>query len=376
MTSFKQVYKVLPRYENGQAQAGVALKSTGGTPFKALSHISRENRECIVIIKDNKSNNLKGSDYIYESDWNNTKSESGGVNIERWIKPLKEYEPRQTPRSQNLEDKRKVETWIKEHPQAGYVFESVNKYLKSRYTGEDHGYTEDGVKYRFNRKPKKCIRVEGQVRFTTVTMFSDEDATNPSIKIENEKFEKEEEYKQKIFQLLDNFLIENKISGFDYNLQLEKENVQAIVDDIDSFINSIPDGIPETEREALIKIRIGQSKFRDGLIEYWDSKCSVTECAKTRILIASHIKPWRDCIDDAGEKLDVMNGLLLIPNLDALFDKGFISFDDDGEIIISPQLSEDDQERLDVNNDMVLRKTLSERHKIYLKHHREYIFQE
>ena len=75
MTSFKQVYKVLPRYENGQAQAGVALKSTGGTPFKALSHISRENRECIVIIKDNKSNNLKGSDYIYESDWNNTKSE-------------------------------------------------------------------------------------------------------------------------------------------------------------------------------------------------------------------------------------------------------------------------------------------------------------
>ena len=127
MTSFKQVYKVLPRYENGQAQAGVALKSTGGTPFKALSHISRENRECIVIIKDNKSNNLKGSDYIYESDWNNTKSESGGVNIERWIKPLKEYEPRQTTRSQNLEDKRKVETWIKEHPQAGYVFESVNK---------------------------------------------------------------------------------------------------------------------------------------------------------------------------------------------------------------------------------------------------------
>lgn len=152
-------------------------------------------------------------------------------------------------------------------------------------------------------------------------------------------------------------------------------DAQAIIDDVDSFIKSIPNDIQGTEREALIKIRIGQSRFRDGLIEYWDSKCSVTECAKTRILIASHIKPWRDCMDDAGEKLDVMNGLLLIPNLDALFDKGFISFDDDGEIIISSQLSEDDQERLDVNNDMVLRKTLSERHKIYLKHHREKIFQ-
>jgi predicted restriction endonuclease len=278
------------------------------------------------------------------------------------------------PRSKNLNDKQKTKEWIEAHPQAATVFESVNKYLKSRYTGMDHGYTEDGVKYRFNRKPAKRIRVEGQVKFTTVTMFSDEDVTNTPIKIENKKFA-EEEYKQQIFQRIDNFLIENKISGFDYNLQFEQENAQAIIDDVDSFIDSIPEDIQGTEREALIKIRIGQSKFRDGLIKYWDSKCSVTECVITRILIASHIKPWRDCNDDADAKLDVMNGLLLIPNLDALFDKGFISFDDNGNIIIYSQLSEDDQKRLGVNKDMVLRKTLSERHKIYLEHHRKNIFQ-
>lgn len=166
-----------------------------------------------MIIKDDKSTKLKGSDYIYEHDWNNVKSESGGVAIQRWITPLKEYAPRQTPRNKDLNEKPIIKAWIKAHPQAGTVFESVTKYLKSRYTGKDHGYTEDGVKYRFNRKPAKRIRVEGQVKFTTVTMFSDEDVTNPSIKIENENFA-EEEYKQRIFQLIDNFLINNEISGF------------------------------------------------------------------------------------------------------------------------------------------------------------------
>lgn len=140
-------------------------------------------------------------------------------------------------------------------------------------------------------------------------------------------------------------------------------DAQAIVDDIEN----VPDDIQGTEREALIKIRIGQSKFRDGLIKYWDSKCSVTECVITRILIASHIKPWRDCIDDADAKLDVMNGLLLIPNLDALFDKGFISFDNNGQIIISPQLSNDDLKKLGVNKNMKLKKTPNEQRKAYLE---------
>jgi excinuclease UvrABC ATPase subunit len=150
-------------------------------------------------------------------------------------------------------------------------------------------------------------------------------------------------------------------------------DVEAIIDDVDSFIDSIPDDISETEREALIKIRVGQGVFRQQLLNYWNNSCSVTECRMQNVLIASHIKPWRDC-NGAGEKLDVMNGLLLIPNLDALFDKGFISFDDDGKIIISSQLSENDQERLGVNENMELREIPNERRTIYLEYHRKNIF--
>lgn len=159
-----------------------------------------------------------------------------------------------------------------------------------------------------------------------------------------------------------------------YNLQLEQKNEQVIQVIIDN-IENIPADISTTELETLIKVRIGQSLFRQQLLNYWNNCCSVTECRMPNVLIASHIKPWRDC-NGAGEKLDVMNGLLLIPNLDALFDKGFISFDDNGKIIISSQISEDDQKILGVNEDMVLRKKPNEGHNIYLEYHRKNIFQE
>jgi excinuclease UvrABC ATPase subunit len=159
-----------------------------------------------------------------------------------------------------------------------------------------------------------------------------------------------------------------------YNLQLEQKNVQVIQVIIDN-IENIPADISTTELETLIKVRIGQSIFRQQLLDYWNNSCSVTECGMPNVLIASHIKPWRDC-NGAGEKLDVMNGLLLIPNLDALFDKGFISFDNNGKIIISSQLSENDQERLDVNEDMELRETPNEQRQIYLEYHRERIFEQ
>ena len=87
-----------------------------------------------------------------------------------------------------------------------------------------------------------------------------------------------------------------------------------------------------TEAEALVKARVGQGKFRNNLIEYWKG-CSVTNCKYITILIASHIKPWKDSSNK--ERLDVYNGLLLLPNIDKLFDKGYISFRDTGKIMIS-----------------------------------------
>ena len=69
----------------------------------------------------------------------------------------------------------------------------------------------------------------------------------------------------------------------------------------------------------------------------WENKCSVTGYGNTKVLISSHIVPWRE--SNREEKYDVDNGLLLSPDLDALFDKNLISFQDDGRIIFSNQIN-------------------------------------
>lgn len=94
--------------------------------------------------------------------------------------------------------------------------------------------------------------------------------------------------------------------------------------------------LTNTEREVIGQGRIGQDKFRSDLINYWKS-CAITGCKIIEILKASHIKPWRDSTNI--ERLDLYNGILLIPNLDSAFDSGLISFEDNGKIMISNRLS-------------------------------------
>ena len=91
----------------------------------------------------------------------------------------------------------------------------------------------------------------------------------------------------------------------------------------------------ETAKESLVQSRIRQGQFRAALIEYWQC-CSVTGCKQIELLKASHIKPWRYASNQ--ERLNVYNGLLLLPNLDTCFDLGLISFDHEGKILISNQL--------------------------------------
>ena len=124
------------------------------------------------------------------------------------------------------------------------------------------------------------------------------------------------------------------------------------------------------DKQTVINARIGQGVFRDWLIDYW-SKCSLTSCDKIDVLIASHIKPWKDC--DNQEAIDVYNGLLLTPNVDKLFDKGLISFSDNGEIIISSQLNDKNLIVLGIQKNMKLNKIQNE-HLKYLSYHRTRIF--
>lgn len=92
-----------------------------------------------------------------------------------------------------------------------------------------------------------------------------------------------------------------------------------------------------TEAERLVIQRVGQDLFRQGLMDYWEGRCAITGLAVPELLRASHIKPWADCETDA-ERLDIYNGLLLAPQWDALFDKGFITIDDSGKVVFSPTL--------------------------------------
>jgi hypothetical protein len=93
-----------------------------------------------------------------------------------------------------------------------------------------------------------------------------------------------------------------------------------------------------TEAERMVIQRIGQDVFRDALMVYWDGRCPMTGITEPGLLRASHIVPWADCTD--AQRLDVHNGLLLSALWDAAFDRGLISFADDGTVLASSQLSE------------------------------------
>ena len=139
--------------------------------------------------------------------------------------------------------------------------------------------------------------------------------------------------------------------------------------DVSDLLNLVK-GVDSTSTIRNIETRLGQGEFRRQLITLW-AKCSVTKYARIDLLIASHIKPWRDSSDI--ERIDKFNGLLLTPNLDKLFDSGFISFQDNGEIMISSALSNGELIDLNLGKVLGLTHTFPENKK-YLEFHRNEIF--
>ncbi len=123
------------------------------------------------------------------------------------------------------------------------------------------------------------------------------------------------------------------------------------------------------EREYLVKTRINQDYFRTILLKKNDG-CCLCKVKKAELLIASHIKPWSK--SEPEQKLDPENGLLLCPDHDALFDKGYITFDDNGQIIISASLSDNDKDAMRLYN--IPKICLSEKKREYMEYHRKHIF--
>jgi predicted restriction endonuclease len=98
-------------------------------------------------------------------------------------------------------------------------------------------------------------------------------------------------------------------------------------------------GLGNTEVERIVKERVGQGYFRRALLDFWGGRCPITGVSDEPLLRASHIVPWAECRNDE-ERLDVFNGLLLAAHWDAAFDRGLVSFDDEGRVLVKPQLSE------------------------------------
>lgn len=136
-------------------------------------------------------------------------------------------------------------------------------------------------------------------------------------------------------------------------------------------MEEVANALTEKARLTYQKARIGQGLFREILINFWGG-CAVTGCEHLDLLVASHIKPWRNC--EVYEAHDMPNGLLLSPNLDRAFDKGLITFEFDGRIRLSPQLKPETAVHLGIADTMHLRKELFDRHHYYLEYHHSKVF--
>lgn len=157
----------------------------------------------------------------------------------------------------------------------------------------------------------------------------------------------------------------------DENKKVEKiiETYEKDKSDKVNEIEKYTEELEGKEKEAVVKVRINQDKFREKLINKY-KKCCLCNVNMNELLVASHIKPWS--ISDANEKLDIHNGLLMCPNHDKLFDRGYISFDDTGRILISERL--DDNNRMYMNITAKMKIDITEENIKYIKYHRKNVF--
>jgi putative restriction endonuclease len=130
------------------------------------------------------------------------------------------------------------------------------------------------------------------------------------------------------------------------------------------------DSISETDKSALILARVGQGKYRLRVLNF-ERACRVTGVSQPNLLVASHIKPWKD--SNHLERLNGANGLMLSPHIDKLFDSGAISFNKSGKILVSSGLPKDvlARWRIDVSANVG---KFSQLQNAFLEFHRDMVF--
>ena len=125
--------------------------------------------------------------------------------------------------------------------------------------------------------------------------------------------------------------------------------------------------VDKTTRESIIQARVGQGQFRTSLLNIWQGQCALTGVKNPVLLVASHIEAW--CLADNSARLDPDNGLLLATHVDRLFDRGLISFADDGKLLVSSRLSDQDRSVFGLDQFVGI-STLTSGNRQYLAKHR------
>ncbi|WP_379654040.1 HNH endonuclease [Pseudoxanthomonas sp. UC19_8] len=144
----------------------------------------------------------------------------------------------------------------------------------------------------------------------------------------------------------------------------EPEPRNELLADLDDIAGD--HALPETQREQLAKARIGQGLFRK-CVMLVDPRCKVTGVEDARLLIASHIKPWR--ASSNTERINGFNGIMLSPHVDALFDEHLITFENDGAMHTHPSLDPQVLEAWGIPRATRVEPFRREQH-VFLGHHR------
>jgi len=134
------------------------------------------------------------------------------------------------------------------------------------------------------------------------------------------------------------------------------------------------DRLTDTVKAQIVQARRGQGKFKEAVRQLED-RCRVTKVSRLEHLRASHIKPWRDSNNE--ERLSGENGFLLTPNIDHLFDRGFVSFENNGRLLISPRAHVDSLARMGIpTQEPLYVGKFTERQRTFLDYHRDEVFLE
>jgi hypothetical protein len=159
---------------------------------------------------------------------------------------------------------------------------------------------------------------------------------------------------------------QSKFSLYEYAQSPAYESAFSFTDTIE------PPYAGKTSRLQLVEQRTVQQQYRRQALQLWNNRCAVIGIEQPKILIASHIKPWR--VAEPQERMDPKNSLILSPLYDKLFDLGIISFTpSDGAIKLSEQLSEHEYDLLGVDDTKKLSMVPSGTES-YLTYHTNYIF--